>query len=201
MPQFLPYGRQTISEDDIRAVAEVLRSDFLTAGPLVDGSRQAFAEVVGARHAVAVSSATAALHLAVAATGLGPGDRLVTSPNTFLASANCAAYVGATPDFADIDPVSYNLDAAALERSWKPDTKAVVAVDYAGQPCDLPAIAAVARRHGAVVIEDACHGVGGRLHPRRTALDGWRPSLGGHDHLQLPPGQDDDDRRRRNGRD
>ena len=161
MHQFLPYGRQAISEEDIHAVAEVLRSDFLTAGPVVERFEQAFAEVVGARHAVAVSNATAALHLAVAAAGLGPGDRLVTSPNTFLASANCAAYVGATPDFSDIDPVSYNLDAATLERSWKPDTKAVVAVDYAGQPCDLPAIAAVARRHGAAVIEDACHGVGG----------------------------------------
>jgi perosamine synthetase len=107
--------------------------------------------------------------------GVGPGNRVVTSPNTFLASANCAEFVGATPDFADIDPVSYNLGPAALERSWQPDTKAVVAVDYAGQPCDMPAIARVARAHGALVIEDACHGVGGSLWHEGRA---WK--LGGH---------------------
>ena len=138
---FLPYGRQTISDTDIAAVMEVLRSDFLTCGPKVEEFERAFATKVGARHAVAVNSATAALHLAMRVVGIGPGNRVVTSPNTFLASANCAAYVGATPDFADIDPISYNLDPMALERTWKPDTKAVVAVDYAGHPCDLPAVA------------------------------------------------------------
>jgi dTDP-4-amino-4,6-dideoxygalactose transaminase len=107
--------------------------------------------------------------------GIGPGDRVMTSPNTFLASANCAAFVGATPDFADIDPVSYNLDPTALERGWQLDTKAVVAVDYAGQPCNLPAIARVARAHSALIIEDACHGVGGSLlHEGRA----WK--LGAH---------------------
>src|SRR5688572_5862230 len=107
MSRFLPYGRQVITDQDVAAVCEVLRSDFLTAGPLVEEFERRFAEKVGARHAVAASNATAALHLAMSAAGIGKGDRVFTSPNTFLASANCAAYVGATPDFADIDPVSY----------------------------------------------------------------------------------------------
>jgi perosamine synthetase len=175
MPQVLAYGRQSINEDDIEAVCNVLRSDYLTGGPKVKEFEGRFAEKIGARHAVAVNSATSALHLAMLAAGTGRGDRVITSPNTFLASANCAAFMGATPDFADIDPVSYNLDPSALERAWMPDVKAVVAVDYAGQPCDMPSIARLAREHGAIVIEDACHGVGGGfVHDGRT----WK--LGGH---------------------
>jgi perosamine synthetase len=175
MKGFLPYGRQSISEDDIASVSEVLRSDFLTCGPKVEEFERQFAAVVGARHAVAVNNATAALHLAMRVTNMGIGDRVITSPNTFLASANAAAYVGATPDFSDIDPVSYNLDPACLKESWRSDTKAVVAVDYGGQPCDMPAVAEVAREHGAIIIEDACHGVGGGfLHEGRS----WK--LGGH---------------------
>jgi perosamine synthetase len=160
----LPYGRQTITEDDIAAVVAALRSDFLTQGPVVAEFERKFAARVGARHAVAVTNATAALHLAMKVAGIGPGDRAVTTPNTFLASANAAAYVGATPDFADIDPVSYTLDPVALEQNWQEDTRAVVAVDFAGQAADLAAIARVARPRGAVVIEDACHAVGGRFH-------------------------------------
>ncbi|HYG23653.1 MAG TPA: UDP-4-amino-4,6-dideoxy-N-acetyl-beta-L-altrosamine transaminase [Verrucomicrobiae bacterium] len=171
----LPYGRQSIDEEDIQAVCDVLRSDFLTCGPKVEEFEARFAERVGARHAVAVNSATAALHLAMLAAGIGRGHRVMTSPNTFLASANCAAYVGATPDFADIDPVSYNLDPAALERAWQPDVTAVVAVDYAGQACEMPAIAEIARKRGALVIEDACHAMGGAFrHDDKT----WR--IGGH---------------------
>src|ERR1039457_6217585 len=172
---FLPYGRQWIDEDDIQAVAVVLRSDFLTCGPKVEEFEGRFAARVGARHAVAMNSATSALHVAMLVTGIKRGDRVITTPNTFLASANCAAFVGATPDFADIDPVSYNLDVVALARSWQPDTKAVIAVDYAGQPCDMPRIARFVRERGAVVIEDACHGLGGRMvHNGRV----W--NLGGH---------------------
>ncbi len=171
----LPYGHQSISDADIAAVCEVLRSDFLTSGPRVEEFERHFAALVGAKHAVAVNSATSALHLAMCAADIGPDDRVITSPNTFVASANCAAFVGATPDFCDIDPVSYNLDPAALKKSWQSDTKAIVAVDYAGQPCDMSAIAQVARERGAVVIEDACHGVGGGLmHGGRV----WK--LGGH---------------------
>lgn len=157
----LPYGRQDITEDDIAAVVAVLRSDFLTQGPVVAAFEERFAARVGARHAVAVHSATAALHLALRVAGVGPGDRVVTSPNTFVASANCAAFVGATPDFCDIEPVARTLDPAALAAGWRDDTRAVVAVDFAGQAADLPEIARVARARGAVVVEDACHAVGG----------------------------------------
>lgn len=169
----LSYGRQSISADDIAAVVAALRSDFLTQGPLIEEFEQRFAERIGIKHAVAVNSATAALHLAMKLLGLGPGDRVVTSPITFLASANAAAYVGATPDFSDIDPRATTLDPVALERDWRPDTRAVVAVDYAGQACDLPAIAKIARARGACVIEDACHGIGGAFQ-----ADGRTWSLG-----------------------
>ena len=176
MPAFLPYGRQSISAADIEAVGNVLRSDFLTCGPEVEEFESRFAEMIGAKHAVAVNSATSALHIAMLVTGIKPGNRVITSPNTFVASANCAAYVGATPDFADINPTSYNLDPRALEKAWMPDTKAVVAVDYAGQPCDMPAIARLARERGAIVIEDACHAVGsGFLHEGRVWKVGNHP--------------------------
>jgi len=171
----IPYGKQSISEEDIAAVTRVLRSDFLTCGPEVDAFEKEFAALVGAKHAVAVCNATAALHLAMRVLGIGPGDRVVTSPNTFLASANAAAYVGATPDFSDIDPVLFTLDPARLESGWQVDTKAVVAVDYAGVPCNMPEIARIARSRGAFVIEDACHGIGGGFN-----ADGKRWKLGGH---------------------
>ena len=132
MSSFLPYGRQSISDEDVAAVVECLPSDFLTCGPGVEEFERAFAQHVGAIFAVAVNSATAALHLAMRAAQIAEGDRVVTSPNTFLASANCASFVGATPDFSDIDPVSYNLDPEALASGWQEDTRAVVAVDYAG---------------------------------------------------------------------
>lgn len=171
----LPYGRQSISENDVEAVVRALRSDFLTCGPEVEAFEQEFATFVGAKHAVAVCNATAALHLAMKVLGIGSGDRVVASPNTFLASANAAAYVGATPDFSDIDPEFHNLDPRRLESHWKPDTKVVVAVDYAGVPCNMPEIARIARSRGAYVIEDACHGIGGGFE-----ADGKSWKLGGH---------------------
>ena len=171
----IPYGKQSISEDDIQAVVRALRSDFLTCGPEVEAFEKEFAAFVGAKHAVAVCNATAALHLAMQVLGIGKGDRVVTSPNTFVASANAAAYLGATPDFSDINPKSYNIDPVLLEQNWKPDTKAVVAVDYAGQPCNMPEIARIARSRGAYVIEDACHGTGGGFE-----ADGRKWKLGAH---------------------
>jgi len=171
----IPYGKQTISEDDIAAVVRSLGSDFLTCGPEVEAFEKEFAAFVGAKHAVAVCNATAALHLAMRVLGIGPGDRVVTSPITFVASANAAAYVGAIPDFCDIEPATSNLDPAALDAGWKSDTKAVVAVDYAGQPCNMPEIARIARSHGAFVIEDACHGTGGGFQ-----AEGQKWKLGGH---------------------
>lgn len=171
----LPYGRQSITDADIQAVAGVLQTDWLTTGPSVEEFERRFARRVGARHAVAVNNGTSALHLAMLVANVGPGQRVVTSPNTFLASANCAAFVGAIPDFSDIDPVSYTLCPQTLESQWQDDTRAVVAVDYAGQTAEMPAIAEIARRRGAVVIEDACHAIGGRFHH-----DGATWSVGGH---------------------
>jgi perosamine synthetase len=177
MNTILPYGRQSISEDDIAAVAAVLRSDFLTQGPVVAEFERRFAARVGGKYAVAVCNATAALQLALRVAGIGRGDRVVTSPNTFLSSANAALYVGATPDFSDIDPVSYTLDPVALERNWRDDTRAVVAVDYAGQACDLPNISRIARARNAILIDDACHAVGGSFHTDDMARS-WK--LGGN---------------------
>lgn len=172
---YLPYGKQTISEDDIAAVADALRSPLITQGPVTELFESNFAELCGAKHAVACCNGTAALHLAMLAARIGPGDRVVTTPNTFLASANCAAYAGATPDFADIDPVSYCLSPKSLEENWKDDTKAVVAVDFAGQPANMPKIAEIARSRGAVVIEDACHAIGGQF-----TFQGNEYRVGGH---------------------
>jgi perosamine synthetase len=171
----LPYGSHSINESDVDAVVRALCSDFLTCGSEVELFEREFAAKVGAKHAVAVCNATAALHLAMKVLGIGRGDRVVTSPNTFLASANAAAYVGATPDFSDIDPEFHNLDPCKLESHWKPDTKAVVAVDYAGVPCNMPEIARIARSRGAYVIEDACHGIGGGFEAHGRS---WK--LGGH---------------------
>lgn len=178
--KLLPYGRQCIDEDDIAAVVRSMRSNFLTAGPEVEAFEHEFAAMTGAKHAIAVNNATAALHLAMLVAGISQGDRVVTSPNTFLASANAAAYIGAIPDFCDIDPVSYNLDPIALEREWLFDTKAIVAVDYAGQASEMPQLAELARNRGAVVIEDACHATGGGFqHAGKT----WK--LGGHPWADL----------------
>jgi UDP-4-amino-4,6-dideoxy-N-acetyl-beta-L-altrosamine transaminase len=159
----IPYGRQTISEEDIAEVVNVLRSDWLTCGPVVERFERELAAYCGAKHAIAVSNGTAALHVAMLAAGITAGDRVLTSPNTFLASANCAEYVGAMADFVDIDSETYNLDPGRLEVRWKSDTRAVVAVDFAGLPCDMLEIARIARRHGAFVIEDAAHALGSRF--------------------------------------
>jgi perosamine synthetase len=157
----IPYGRHYVDEDDISAVAEVMRGELLTQGPKAAEFESAIADYVGARYAVSVANGTAALHLACLAAGIGPGDTLVTSPNTFLASANCALYVGARPAFADIDPDTLNVDPAALESAFRDrPIRAVMPVHFAGLPCDMPAISAIARRHGALVIEDACHAFG-----------------------------------------
>lgn len=159
--KFIPYGCQTITDADQAAVHRVLQSKLLTGGPEVEAFEAEFASIVGSKHAVAVCNGTAALHLAMLVANIRPGQRVITSPNTFLASANCAAFVGAKPDFSDIDPLTYNLCATTLEENWKEDTRAVVAVAYAGQSPDMPKIAEIARAKNAVVIEDGCHGTGG----------------------------------------
>ncbi|MDW5378865.1 UDP-4-amino-4,6-dideoxy-N-acetyl-beta-L-altrosamine transaminase [Halomonas sp. HP20-15] len=163
----IPYGRQDIQQQDIDAVMAVLKSDFLTQGPVVPRFERGVAEKVGARHALAVNSATSALHIACLALGLGDGDWLWTSPITFVASANCGLYCGARVDFVDIDPQTYNLCPVALERKLVQAEregrlpKVVVAVHLCGQPCDMQAIHALAEQYGFRIIEDASHAIGG----------------------------------------
>jgi len=157
----LPYGRQQIDDDDIAAVVEVLRSDWLTTGPKVGEFERAFADFVGAKEAVAVSNGTAALHAAMHALGVGKGDEVIVTPMTFAASANAVLYVGATPVFADVNPETLLIDPAQVEAKITPSTKAIVAVDYAGQPCDYAALWAIADKHGLSIVDDACHAIGG----------------------------------------
>jgi perosamine synthetase len=162
MNRKLPYGRHHLDEDDISAVVDVLRHGWLTQGPKIGEFEAAIAARVGAKYAVAVSSGTAALHIACMAAGLGKDDKVVTSPNTFVASANCAVYVGATPQFSDIDPETLNLDPEKLARRCADlkQVKAIIPVHFAGLPCNMPAIRKIADQHGSVVIEDAAHALG-----------------------------------------
>ena len=165
--QLLPYGRQSIDEQDLSAVADVLRSDWLTTGPKVGEFEEALASAVGARHAVAVSSGTAALHAAAFAAGIGPGDEVITTPLTFCATSNCVLYQGGTPVFADVSPDTINLDPAQVEARFTKQTKAVIAVDYAGHPAELDTLAKLAHDRGALLIEDACHALGAEYSGRR----------------------------------
>lgn len=168
----IPYGRQDISDADIAVVVAVLRSDWLTQGPAVEQFEQAVARYCGATYAVAVSNATAALHIACLAAHLHAGDIVWTSPNTFVASANCALYCGATPDFVDIDPATYNLSLDALEvkliAAQQQGTlpKTVIPVHFAGQSCDMVRLAELGRRFGFAIIEDASHAIGARYDDR-----------------------------------
>jgi len=165
----IPYGRQDITEADIEAVVAVLKSDFLTQGPLVPKFEQAVSNYCGVHYALALNSATSALHVACLALGLGPGDWLWTSPITFVASANCGLYCGAKIDFVDIDSRTYNLCPVELERKLERANaegrlpKVVVAVHLCGQACDMVAINRLAQRYGFKVIEDASHAIGGRF--------------------------------------
>jgi perosamine synthetase len=162
----LPYGRQWIEEADIAAVGEVLRSDWLTTGPAVPRFEEAVAQFVGARCGVAVSSGTAALHAAMYAAGIGPGDEVIVPPISFAATANAVVFQGGTPVFADIDADTLLLDPAAVADRITPRTKAILAVDYAGQACDYEALRAIADRHGLVLVADACHSLGGTYRGR-----------------------------------
>lgn len=156
----IPYGRQTIEEDDIQAVVEVLKSDYLTTGPKIAEFEGMVADYVGVKYAVAISNGTSALHAACFAAGIGKGDEVITTPLTFAASANCVLYCGGTPVFADVDPKTYNIDPADIERKITSNTKAIIAVHLAGQPCDMDAIHKIARKHNLLVIEDGAHALG-----------------------------------------
>ncbi|MBZ0287076.1 MAG: aminotransferase class I/II-fold pyridoxal phosphate-dependent enzyme, partial [Anaerolineae bacterium] len=162
----LPYGRQYIDDDDIQAVVETLKSDWLTTGPKVKEFEQAFAAFTGAEHAVAVANGTAALHCAMYALNIQPGDEVIVTPMTFAASANCVLYQGGTPVFADVEPDTLLIDPEQVRRKITPHTKAIVAVDYAGQPCDYDALQAIANEFGLAIVADACHAIGGTYRER-----------------------------------
>ena len=151
------YGRQCVEEDDIQAVADVLRGPYITCGPMVERAERELEKYTGAKHAVVCSNGTAALHCACLAAGVGPGDEVITTPITFAASANCAVYCGAKPVFADIDPETYNIDPQSIRAKITPKTKAVVAVDFTGQAVKIKEIRKICDEFGLVFIEDAAH--------------------------------------------
>lgn len=157
---YIPYGKQTIDDDDIKAVVEVLKSDFITTGPKIDEFERKVADYVGARYAVAIANGTAALHAACFAAGIGDGDEVITTPITFAASANCTLYCGAKPVFADIDKESYNISLADIKEKITEKTKSIIAVHFTGQPCEMDEIHKIAKENNLIVIEDAAHALG-----------------------------------------
>lgn len=158
--KMIPYGRQTIEEDDVQAVVDVLRSDYLTTGPKIAEFEKMVADYVGAKYAVAISNGTSALHAACFAAGIQAGDEVITTPLTFAASSNCVLYCGGTPVFADVDPKTYNIDPEDIRRKITDKTKAIIAVHLAGQPCDMDEIHKIAKEHDLLVIEDGAHALG-----------------------------------------
>ena len=164
----LAYGRQYIDDDDITAVCDVLRSDFLTTGPTIAQAERKLKEITGAEYCVAVSNGTTALHCACMAAGIGPGDEVITTPITFAASANCVLYCGGTPIFADIDGKTWGISPESIEQCISPRTKAVIAVDYAGQPCDYDSIQKICRDNHLLLIEDAAHAIGTKYKGRHV---------------------------------
>ena len=164
----IPYGKQSIDDSDIAAVVEVLSSDWLTTGPKVKEFEQEMANFTGTQHAVAVSSGTAALHSAMFATNIGPGDEVILPAVTFAATANCVVYQGGTPVFADVHPNTLLIDPDDVENKITSQTKAVIAVDYAGQPCDYDRLRRIARKYELVLIADACHALGAEYRGQRV---------------------------------
>ena len=164
----IPYGRQTIDEDDIKAVVDVLRSDWLTTGPKVEEFEKAVADYVGAKYAVAMNSGTAALHAAMYAISIKPGDEVIVPPITFAATANCIVYQGGTPVFADVDPGTLLLDPAKVEEKITEKTRAIIGVDYAGQPCDWDSLRDIADKHKLRLVADGCHAIGAEYKGRKV---------------------------------
>lgn len=169
--EFLPFSQPDIGQAEIDEVVDALRSGWITTGPKTKEFERRFAEYVGARHAIAVNSCTAALHIALAAAGIGPGDEVITSPLTFCSTANVIVHLGGTPVFADIGE-DYNIDPSEIERCITPHTKAIIPVHYSGQPCQMDKIVACARNHNLPVIEDAAHAVGAKYRGRMIGTIG-----------------------------
>lgn len=166
--RLIPYGRQSIDEKDVSAVCSVLRSDWLTTGPKVAEFEQAMADYAGVKYAVAVSSGTAALHAAMYAIGLGAGDEVIVPPITFAATANCVVFQGGTPIFADVDPGTLLIDPEQVESRISPKTRAIIAVDYAGQPCDYDCLRKIADSNNLILVSDACHALGAEYKGQKT---------------------------------
>ena len=168
MNKMIPYGKQSIDKSDIDAVIAVLQSDFITTGPKIPEFEKAVCDFTGAKFAIAVSSGTAALHCAMFAAGIKSGDEVIVTPMTFAASANAILYCGGTPVFADVIPETLLINPAEVEAKITSKTKAVVAVDYAGQPCDYDTLNNICRKHGIILISDACHSIGSEYRGRKT---------------------------------
>lgn len=168
MASFIPYGCQFIDKDDIQAVVDVLCSSFLTTGPKIVEFEKTVAEYVGAKYAVAFSNGTAALHGACYAAGIGEGDEVITSPITFVASANCVRYMNGKVVFADIDEKTYNIDVNEIEKKITSKTKAIIPVDFTGQPADMDPIMEIAKKHNLIVIEDGAHSLGATYKGRKV---------------------------------
>lgn len=166
--RFIPYARQSIDEDDIKAVVEVLKSDWLTTGPKVAEFEQAVADYVGAKYAVAVSNGTAALHCAMYALKIGPGDEVIVPPMTFAATANCVVFMGGTPVFVDVDPDRLLLDPEKVVPAITGKTKAIIAVDYTGHPCDYDRLTEISKKHKLALVADGCHALGGEYKGNRV---------------------------------
>ena len=168
LEKFIPYGRQSIDRSDIDAVVDVLKSDWLTTGPNVDEFEKAICKYTGAKYAVAVNSGTAGLHAAMFASGISSGDEVIVTAMTFAASSNCIVYQGGTPVFADVLPYTLLIDPDHVERLITNNTKAIIAVDYAGQPCEYDRLNDIAFRHDLLLVADACHSIGGKYKGRNV---------------------------------
>lgn len=166
--EFLPYGLHDISEDDLKAVADILKGNWITTGPTIAAFEKAVADYTGAKFAVAVNSGTAALDIAVAALGLKPGDEAITTPFTFAATSNALLYNGIKPVFADIDPKTLNIDPVDIRRKITAKTKLIIFVDYSGQPCDIDELRKIAEEHKLYLIEDAAHSLGASYKGKKT---------------------------------
>jgi perosamine synthetase len=168
MDSFIPYGRQCIDDDDIQSVVDVLKSDFITTGPMIDKFEEAVAEFSNTDFGVAVSNGTAALHAMMAAAGISKGDEVIATPMTFAATSNAVIYQGGTPVFADVKADSLLIDPDEVIKKITSRTKAVIAVDYAGQPCDYDALREITNKHGLLLLSDACHSIGSEYKKRKT---------------------------------
>lgn len=187
--KFIPYGRQWIDEDDINAVIEVLKGDYLTTGPKIREFEEKLAQYTGAKYAVAISNGTAALHAACFATGIKEGDEVITTPITFAASANCVLYMGAKPVFADINPETYNIDPDEIRSKITERTKAIIPVHFTGQPCDMDEIQKIAQEYNLTIIEDGAHALGAEYKGRKIGSIGDMTTFSFHPVKNITTGE------------